>query len=71
MTCAEIMTQQVAFCSPDDRVDLAAVIMRDEMLAPYRWSGGIIVQLASLPTGTLPFTFVRPPKIASTRGCAR
>ncbi len=29
MTCAEIMTQQVAFCSPDDRVDLAAVIMRD------------------------------------------
>ena len=29
MTCAEIMTQNVAFCSPDDRVDLAAIIMRD------------------------------------------
>ena len=29
MTCAEIMTQHVAFCSPDDRVDLAAIIMRD------------------------------------------
>ena len=29
MTCAEIMTQQVASCSPDDRVDLAAMIMRD------------------------------------------
>jgi CBS domain-containing protein len=29
MTCAEIMTRQVAFCSPDDRVDFAAVIMRD------------------------------------------
>lgn len=29
MTCAEIMTHHVAFCEPDDRVDLAAVIMRD------------------------------------------
>jgi CBS domain-containing protein len=29
MTCAEIMTQHVAFCSPDDRVDLAAIMMRD------------------------------------------
>ena len=29
MTCAEIMTRQVAFCSPDDRVDEAAAMMRD------------------------------------------
>ena len=29
MNCAELMTQGVAFCSQDDRVDLAATIMRD------------------------------------------
>jgi CBS domain-containing protein len=29
MTCGELMTQSVAFCSQDDRVDLAAIMMRD------------------------------------------
>jgi CBS domain-containing protein len=29
MNCAELMTRGVAFCSKDDRLDLAAIIMRD------------------------------------------
>jgi CBS domain-containing protein len=29
MTCAELMTKNVAFCSPEDRVDTAATLMRD------------------------------------------
>ena len=29
MTCAELMTQDIAFCSQEDRADVAAVLMRD------------------------------------------
>ena len=29
MTCGELMTQRVAFCSQEDRADLAAIMMRD------------------------------------------
>ena len=29
MTCAELMTKNVTFCSPEDRVDTAAILMRD------------------------------------------
>lgn len=29
MTCGELMTQSVAFCSTEDSVDLAAIVMRD------------------------------------------
>ena len=29
MTCGELMTKEVASCSPEDRVDTAALLMRD------------------------------------------
>ena len=29
MTCEELMTLNVAYCAQDDRIDLAAIIMRD------------------------------------------